>query len=557
MTVETTTGTNKRPFDGFLDSESDASSKRHPALDETKSTNEQDRIVYLQGPRFWAITACVGIMQFMTNLEVPVVITALVQITDDLQGFDLVPWVVASYMLGYVAVIVIFAKFSDIFGRKLLFLLPTAIFIVFSAACSASQTMVQLIVFRALQGVGGGGCFSLCTIIISELVPPERLTTFVSNISMTNALALLLGPILGGAISSNTTWRWIFIINVPIATPAFVMAIYAIPAGFPYHGQSGRPRRTFGELFSKSTLDRIDIPGTIILLFATLALTSAFEEAGKRFAWKSAYVITLIVVSGLLWIALAAWERHVTLANRVREPILPWRFVLNREMMGVLLNFTLLGGPALISMYILPQRIELVYGTSGLDAGVRLIPFSVMIAVGSIVASGLAGKLKVPPIYLLFAGSALQVLGFALLGTLPFTRGIPGRIYGFEVIAGLGCGVNFALLFIMIPFVNEKRDHAAGMGAGSQLRMMGGAVALSISTAVFNTYAQGPLQDLLGSSDTDMLTQLLPKLSVALQEEVRRILAEGYNRQTLVLCVSAALQVPASLLMWKKKQRVV
>lgn len=110
-------------------------------------------------------------------------------------------------------------------------------------------------------------------------------------------------------------------------------------------------------------------------------------------------------------------------------------------------------------MFILPQRFQIVYGTSGLDAGVRLIPFTVVIPIGSIFASVVAGKAKVPPVYLLILGSALQVLGFSLIGTIPSTLDIPSRIYGFQILAGWGCGINFSLLFILIPFVNEKRDN--------------------------------------------------------------------------------------------------
>lgn len=110
-------------------------------------------------------------------------------------------------------------------------------------------------------------------------------------------------------------------------------------------------------------------------------------------------------------------------------------------------------------MFILPQRYQLVYGTSGLDAGVRLIPFTITIPVGTIFASTISGKLKVPPLYLILAGSCLQVVGFALLGTLPSSLEIPRQMYGFEFLAGWGCGMNFTLLFVMIPFMNEKRHH--------------------------------------------------------------------------------------------------
>ncbi|QLI71431.1 Multidrug resistance protein 3 [Metarhizium brunneum] len=514
-------------------------------------------VEYIQGPRFRFICAAIAIMMFITNMEIPVLITALIAITSDLGGFDDVSWVVSSYLLGYVAVIIIFAKFSDIFGRKPIFLLSTATFIIFSAACSAAQTLTQLIVFRAFQGIGGGGCFSLCTIMVFDLVPPEKYAQVVANISITNAVALLVGPIIGGAIAANTTWRWIFIINVPIAVPALVISVLAIPSGFPHHGQVRRQtaEKTLRHS-AKKTLGRIDIPGTVLVLLAVLGLTAAFEEADKLFPWKSAYVIALLIVSGLLWIVLIWWERYLSLSNSTREPVLPWRLLTNRRMVGIFLNFLLLGGPTVIGMFIIPQRFQLVYGTSGLDAGVRLIPFTAAIPVSSIFASSLVGKYKVPPLYLILSGSCLQVLGFGLLGTLPAMLEIPARIYGYELIAGWGCGINFSLLFLMVPFVIEKRDHAIGLGAASQFRFIGSSMVLAISTSVFNSFARPRLQE-LGAAGADSLVAVLATLPTVVQEQIRYTLAEGYSRQTLALCVSAALQVPASLLMWTKKPLVV
>lgn len=125
--------------------------------------------------------------------------------------------------------------------------------------------------------------------------------------------------------------------NVPIAAPAFLITLFVLPREFPYHGRPNYRKRTMRDLVAKSTLERVDIPGTLLILFAALSLTAAFEEAGSLFPWRSAYVITMIVTPGILWIALMVWERHVTISNRVREPILPWNFLTNRQMMGILL----------------------------------------------------------------------------------------------------------------------------------------------------------------------------------------------------------------------------
>ncbi|KAH9905927.1 putative multidrug resistance protein fnx1 [Xylariomycetidae sp. FL2044] len=529
-------------------------------LNESKASSDHDAIIYLHGPRFWLIFSSIAILMFLIHLEIPVVTTALVAITNELHGFENSAWVVASYFLGYVGVIVIFAKFSDIFGRKLLLLASGALFVLFSAGAAAAQTMVQLIVCRAFQGMGGGGCYSLITVIITEIVPAEQYTKMVSMISIFTSLGLLVGPIIGGAIAVNTTWRWIFIINVPIGLLACVIAFFALPKGFPYHGRPDPPSRKMKDMMSKKSLDRVDIPGNILILFATVALTAGFEEADGQFPWRSAYVITLLTVAGLLWIVLIIWERYVTLSGGLREPILPWTFLTNRHMVSILLHLAVLGGPIYASYLLIPERFQLVYGLNGLDAGVRLIPFTVMVPLGTIFASSLAGKLKIPIVYIFIAGACLQIVGFALLGTLPTTTTIPARIYGFQVIAGWGCGMNFSLLLVAIPFVTPRADHAVGMGAGSQFRMMGAAIILSIANSVFNTHLRSKLPDILHVPESESLISSaasLAALPIGTRDLVKEVLAQAYNNQMIVLCVCAALEIPVVLLMWKKNLLVV
>ncbi|KAI2618109.1 putative multidrug resistance protein fnx1 [Hypoxylon sp. NC1633] len=514
---------------------------------------------YQHGLRFWLMASTLAVMVFLVVLEIPIVPTSLVSISNDIGGFDSLSWVLSGYLLGRVGVMIILAKLSDIVGRKLVFTSSIAMFIVFSGACGGAQTITQLIVFRALQGVGGGGAYSLSTVIITELVPPAGLAKATAQLSMVTTFANILGPIIGGAIANDTSWRWVFLINVPIAAAAFLIAIVAIPRGFPHKGhlQDTDPARKFA---SKPLFNRLDVVGTILLLLATVTFSAGFEEADSRFPWRSAYVITLISVSGLSWIALLLWERKVTLENGPREPVLPWRFFTNRSMAAILLMFFLLGGPLVVTAYQIPQMFQLVYGFNGLDAGVRLVPFMALWSVGLLIATTLAGRFKVPPLYIILVGSCIQTVGFGLLGTLPLSLTVPNQIYGYEVIAGLGSGLVFPLLFVMIPFITEGRDRSVGMAAGSQFQVLGSVILLAVATSVFNNYTRPRLSSLVGASGSESLFSLgeaLKTVSDKARDEIRLTLAEGYNRQSLVLCGASGAQLLATPLLWKRKQTTV
>lgn len=175
------------------------------------------------------------------------------------------------------------------------------------------------------------------TTICLELVPKEKYASLTGFISLIFSSSMIAGPVVGGAIAINTTWRWVFLLNCPAAVLALLVVVFCIPSNFPHHGNPKFPRRTFKTLISRSNVARVDFLGAGLLLIATLALVAALEEAGLNYGWRSAFVIAMICVSGVLWIAFVFWERRVTLRQSVMEPVFPWRFFTSRIWLGMTL----------------------------------------------------------------------------------------------------------------------------------------------------------------------------------------------------------------------------
>ena len=207
-----------------------------------------------------------------------------------------------------------------------------------------------------MQGIGGAGNYAVCMAIFFELVPPESFPTYASIVSAVYAISLLLGPILGGLINDSGDWRWVFLLkyvisytvkarttytmissSVPAGILAMIVVLVFLPNNFPHHDRDLTEKTRMLDAFSVRTLKKVDILGSALLLVATVFLVAALEEAGTRFPWKSPFVIILLVISGILWLAFLAWERVVTLATSLREPVFPWRFMQSRVWIGMML----------------------------------------------------------------------------------------------------------------------------------------------------------------------------------------------------------------------------
>lgn len=259
----------------------------------------------LTGWRFTTVVAALFTGLFLAMLDTTIVAVALTTIASQFEDFSRATWVVSAYLLTYMACAIIMARLSDIFGKKTMEVASLVIFLVFSMACAVSKSMLQLIVFRALQGVGGSGLYSMTMVVATTFSSQTRMGMFAALVSMVQVVAGVLGPILGGAIShdrTSSTWRWIFWLNLPIGCAALVALLLAWP------------RDTMQEeTRSSKTLSSVDFVGAILLLAFSILIVFALQEGGTyTYRWNSPAIVVTLVLSGVTLIAFIAWQELVS-----------------------------------------------------------------------------------------------------------------------------------------------------------------------------------------------------------------------------------------------------
>ncbi|CAI7613619.1 unnamed protein product [Penicillium manginii] len=513
----------------------------------------------LEGWRLRLLTVGICLCVFLSSLDITIL--GGVQLPDLLFQYKPVkPSVLAfdSFSYSSPGFLIIWAKLSDFFGRKLMLVTAVVLFLAFSGGCGCAHTLTQLILCRSLQGVGGAGIFSMVPIVVAEMVQPAKYGAYNGIVSLAIAFSFLLGPLFGGAISDGATWRWIFYINLPVGFVGLILVLVAMPAGFPNSSAITSP--TFCNLIRLNVTlrGRIDYPGFSMLLAASVLLIVAIEEAGISFTWSSTLVIAFLVAAGVLLILFLVWQWYLYHAKSAREPILPWVFFKKRVMMGIFLNALLSGVPFVTLVLELPLRFMSINGRSGLKSGISILPFTLTIAFGSALTGGLTARGRVPPIVLLFTATVLQILGIGLLYSVPVNASIPARVYGYQTLAGLGTGLSLTTLLNIVPFIVERRVLAVALGGVTQLRILGGALGVSIATNLLNNNAKNQLAAQLSA---DALVQILKDvssvrtLSPTDQSIVHAAFAEGYHQQLAMILGFCAAESIALALMWEWPMR--
>ncbi|OTB00543.1 hypothetical protein M426DRAFT_324209 [Hypoxylon sp. CI-4A] len=509
---------------------------------------------YLTGWRLYVLTFALSLSLFLSTLETTIVSTSLISITNALGDFEQRDWVVTAYLITYTGFLIIYAKFSDILGRKLLILVAIALFTIFSIVCGSISNMIELIVFRTLQGIGASGIYAMVTVMQPELVPPEKWGNYIAIVSVVSILSSVLGPILGGAINDHSSWRWVFLLNAPAGVVATGLIAFVMPTHFP-NLDNPTVRMNFRTKISRESLRRLDVIGAVLLLFSSALIVFAFEEVGSRYSWASPAILSTLVIGVVLFVGFVGWEKLADRPRSTQEPIFPLRLMKDRLFSALLMAALCTGPPFMTVLINLPQRFQAVDGESPFQAGIRLLPLLLASPVATAVCGQLVARFKIPPFYLLLFGASMQLLGIGLASS---NRSSSNAMYGYEVIMGFGFGMSLVSLLIFTPMVVSRADMAVAMGAVTQIRVLGGTVGLAISSTILNNHLSSKLPDLLSPTDIEQISdsvQYINTLPEETRDAVRQVFADGYSEQLRVMMYfSAAVWVFAATL-WERKLR--
>jgi len=419
--------------------------------------------------------ALLGVMLsvFLAAMESTVVATAMPKVVASLGGLGIYSWVFSGFLLTSTVTMPVWGRLSDLFGRRVTFLIGLAIFLGGSALSGAAQSMGQLIGFRMLQGLGAGSLMTLGMTIVADLFGLERRAKMQGYISGVWGIASLVGPLVGGLLTDHASWRWVFYINLPFGAVAMALIAGALTA------QAPPARRPV-----------IDYGGVALFFGGVSALLVAFVEAGRSGDWSGRDVV------GTFLAAVAALVAFVMVERRVAEPIVPLRLFANRMVLAASLTGFLSGMAMFGAVSFVPLFLQGVSGMTATRAGFVLTPFVLGWVACSIISARLVLRFGYRGIVI--GGMMCLVAAFVLLSRWApdLTQATAMRD---AVLAGIGMGLTMVPMLIAVQSAVARSDLGSATSMTQFFRTVGGAVGVSLMGAVMTRdLARGaPIADAL------------------------------------------------------------
>jgi EmrB/QacA subfamily drug resistance transporter len=423
-------------------------------------------------PRFSkreTLLTMIGVLMVMllASLDQTIVSTAMPSVIADLHGFDRYTWVSTAYLLTSTVMVPIYGKLSDLIGRKPIFLFGVVVFLIGSVLSGASQSMNQLIAFRALQGIGAGALMPIAIAIVGDLFTPRERGKWQGVTGGVWGISAIIGPTLGGWITQNASWRWVFYVNLPIGIAAMLVLIFLMPT------LRGRAKEV-----------SIDFVGAALLVLGTVPLLLGFTWAGSQYGWISPQILGLFIgafVALASFIVYEAW-----LERRGGQPIIEPSLFKNSIFSVSTLITTIFGMALFGSIFFIPLYVQGVVGTSATSSGLILTPLMLTSVVGSIVSGQLVsrvGRYK----WIAILGMLVSVAGIVLLVRLN-VNSTNNDVLLAMLVLGLGLGIGMSLYTLIVQNALPTKI-GQSTAALTFFRQIGGTIALaamgSVMTAAY------------------------------------------------------------------------
>jgi EmrB/QacA subfamily drug resistance transporter len=419
-----------------------------------------------RGPKFWATLVAVALVAVLTAVDQTVVATALPHMIADLQGATILGWVFSAYFLSATATVTVAGKLADLFGRRGVFMISIAIFLAGSVLCGVATSMPMLVVFRAVQGIGAGSISTMSFVVMGDLFSARERGKWqaVNNIGFATASAI--GPSIGGLLSDNASWRWIFFINVPLCLVTLAVVHYGLR----------QPARAGG-----APRPAIDWAGAVWSIVGVVAILLALTWGGRQYTWSSPQVVSMFGIAAIAAVLLWRAERGAA------DPIIPAAILRGSVAPFVCVGF--FGGFFVwFSMILLaPLRLQLVLGASATQAGALLTPGIVVSPVCAFISGQILSRTGHAR-RTARAGAVLQMVGLAMLLYVPPAVAELWVLTSFAVV---GMGTGFSVPAMMIAFQNAipLGRLGAGIGLMSLFRQFGSSVGTTVVGAIVGASA--------------------------------------------------------------------